>query len=112
MTSFEIKKVYTEHPDVDVIELKDGTFIGINSETIIHYHGELFADDCERILRPNKSKYLAVYNDGVRKSFSVGGIRENFDDQQLENDILCLGVGQSVNWDDGISQSLSVVRTR
>jgi len=110
--SFEIKKIYTEYPDVDVIELKDGTFIGINSETIVHYHGELFADDNVTINRPDRRKYLAVYCDGTQKQWMVNEINIVFEDKELATGILLLELGESLNWNDGISQALSVVRVK
>lgn len=109
---FEIKSIYTEFPDVDVIELKDGTFIGINSETIVHYHGELFADDNEIISRPDTKEYLSVHDDGVQRKWHSDQIDQVFSDKTLISAIKILDVGGSVNWHDGIAQSLSVVRTR
>lgn len=110
---FEIKKVYTTHPDIDVVELKDGTFVGITSETIVHYHGELFADDCETIVRPDKRKFIIVWNDGAQVQQVLKGIEETLEgNKRLTNDVHMLDVGESLNWSDGISQSLSVVRTQ
>ena len=111
--SFEIKKVYTESPDVDVIELKDGTFICITSETICHYRGELFADDCETITRPDKRKFLGIYSDGSQQNWSVDMIEDIFNSiRRLEQAILLLDLGESLNWNDGTAPALSVVRTR
>lgn len=110
--TFEVKDVFTEHPDVDVIMLKDGTFIGINSESIVHYHGELFADDCESILRPDTREYLSVYEDGTQKKRKTEEVRTHFVNTRLIRDIELLDVGESLNWTDGIGQNLSVVRTR
>ena len=39
-----IEKIFCEYPDVEVIQLKDGSYIGINDECICYYKKELFED--------------------------------------------------------------------
>lgn len=39
-----IKESYKEHPDVDVLELSDGTYIGVSGDCICYYDKELFED--------------------------------------------------------------------
>jgi len=61
---------YREHPDVDVIALKDGSFIGITEDLICHYPHLLF-DELEKYTCMSRPDPKNRYNDSIDKYYEI-----------------------------------------
>ena len=115
---FEMKRICSEHPDVDVVELRDGTFVGITEECICYYPEELFSDG-QCVSREDKSNdrtFLCVWGEGYpERKPEEHNIRffstySGFSDTNC-NEISELAIGESITL-KGVLETMSVVRTK
>lgn len=113
-----IKNVQLEHPDLDVIELQDGTVVCVNDELVCLYKNMVnfhATNPIECITRPNTKKFLCFWGDG----YSQEGLSEIYDlkttirnfSPEYHKQIKDLMFGESFSIKD-ITSVMSILRTK